>query len=146
MKKTTITLTAIALLVGSFGMYSMLTKPSGIDADVQATLYPSAGGLRGDVQTELPVAAKLLGLPSSSSIDRVTEVVKERLNTAAAQKMDAVSEACYVLQADKSLPESLMRKRLLLVDKILSFQAASDVHHTNCAGLNWVSPFHLLHS
>lgn len=148
MKPKKVLAVSLTLVAAGAATYAFLVnlRPTGLDGQVYTALYPASGGLRGDVQLELPVAAQVLGLPSNSSIETVAGVVSERLKVANLRNMDAQSEACYVLQADKALSTDLVRARLKVIDKVLSFRAASDVRRTNCAGLDWVSPFHLLRS
>lgn len=146
MNKNRLAIACLTILATSVAAYFITAgiRPNGVDGSVYAALHPSSGGLRGDVQLELPVAAEVLGLPKAASVEMVSEVVTERLKAAAGKNMDATAEAYYVLNADRALSSDLVKARLQLVDKVLCFKAATDPRVTHCAGFDWVSPFQLL--
>lgn len=92
----------------------------------------------------LEVSRGLLKLPATADLYAVTKLMKERLKVAHAQRLDAISEAHFVLQSNEKLSSESLKNRLLLISQIMVYFDVLDPRGcSHCAGDN-LQPFKLL--
>lgn len=115
---------------------------SPMDRDVYKALHcPNPAAHTSEM---LEVCRGLLKLPATADLYAVTKLMQERLKVAHAQKLDAVSEAHFVLQSNEKLSSDSLKNRLLLISQIMFYFDVLDPRGcSHCLGDNR-QPFKLL--
>ena len=138
-------LTILSLTVGVL-LLNHQNPVNPVDKEVNSIVHPKSTGLVGcgaDLNQSFPLALRLLGLPQSTTAEKMSAIVNKRL--AEASGLLPKEEALYVLQIKPgSISDECLRDRIALLDTVLCEQKYLDPRlGTHCAGFDWISPFKL---